>query len=531
MNIAVEDKIIRLTGDVRSEWERFCELKFRVLDRYTVVLDNTLENRVALGIEQPEAPKPAPVVDDTGFAFKTKPFEHQLKIWKETKDETYWAYLMEQGTGKSKLAIDVAAHLFIHGDIDCVVVVAPNNVHANWIRNEFPAHCPCRWTGSTYYAGDGLVAAEDKQTGGLLVYAFNVEGFVSKLARELITKILRSHRCLLIVDESSRIKNFKALRTKFVLGLRDLAAYRRILSGTPITQGAEDLWSQFEFLSPSILRCRTYYAFRARYCRMGGFKNKKIVGYYNMDELQDRIGKHSTRVLKSECLDLPAKVYQTLPFRLSPATQKLYTAVRKEALADLMQMLGGEKAMNNIAEMAMVRILRLQQITSGLSPDSDMHPLPGDNSRLDALEGILEDLPGKAIIFARFKSDVENVCNVLPKGSFVTLTGATKTQDRIEAVRLFQEDPAIKYFVGNPAAAGIGITLTAAETVIYYSQDTNLEYRLQSEDRAHRIGQTKTVTYIDIVAEGTVDEKNLKALRAKKTLAQMILDDPMEVFA
>ena len=160
-----------------------------------------------------------------------------------------------------------------------------------------------------------------------------------------------------------------------------------------------------------------------------------------------------------------------------------------------------------------------------------MNPLPGENARLDALEGILEDLPGKVIIFARFKSDVANMCSVLPKGSFVTLTGDTKAADRIEAVRLFQEDPAIKYFVGNPAAAGIGITLTAAETVIYYSQDTNLEYRLQSEDRAHRIGQTKTVTYIDIVAEGTVDEKNVKALRAKKTLAQMILDDPMEVFA
>ena len=530
INIAEEGKIIRLTGDVRSEWERFCELKFRVLDRYTVALDNTLENRIALGIEQPEAPKPAPVVDDTGFAFKTKPFEHQLRIWKETKDEAYWGYLMEQGTGKSKLAIDVSAHLYNTDRIDCVVAIAPNNVHSNWIRNEFPAHCACLWRGYTYYAGDGLVESDGGET-GLLVYAFNVEGFVSKTARELILKILRSHRCMLIVDESSRIKNFKAFRTKFVLGLRDLAAYRRILSGTPITQGAEDLWSQFEFLSPSILRCRTYYAFRARYCRMGGFKNKKIVGYYNMDELQERIGRSSTRVLKSECLDLPAKVYQTLPFRLSPTTQKLYTAVRKEALADLMQMLGSEKAMNNIAEMAMVRILRLQQITSGFTPDSEMNPLPGENARLEALEGILEDLPGKAIIFARFKSDVANVCSILPKGSFVTLTGETKTQDRIEAVRLFQEDPAIKYFVGNPAAAGIGITLTAAETVIYYSQDTNLEYRLQSEDRAHRIGQTKTVTYIDIVAEGTVDEKNVKALRAKKTLAQMILDDPMEVLA
>jgi SNF2 family DNA or RNA helicase len=145
---------------------------------------------------------------------------------------------------------------------------------------------------------------------------------------------------------------------------------------------------------------------------------------------------------------------------------------------------------------------------------------------MEALMDRLEDLPGKAIIFARFRADIENICRHLPAGSFVQLHGGTKQNERMGIVKSFQEDPCVRYFVGNPAAAGIGITLTAAEAVIYYSQDFNLEYRLQSEDRAHRIGQTKHVLIIDLIAEKTVDEKIVKALRSKHSLAKLILKDP-----
>jgi SNF2 family DNA or RNA helicase len=288
----------------------------------------------------------------------------------------------------------------------------------------------------------------------------------------------------------------------------------------------EDLYSQFQFLDPGVLGCRTFYTFRARYCKMGGFKNKKIVGYYNIEELQGRIASCSKRVLKADCLDLPPKVYVTLPFRLSPQQRRLYDAVKKESLEDLEQMIGTGGAAQVISEMAMTRILRLQQITSGLMPETDGLPIPGDNARMDALRGYLEDVQGKVIIFARFRADIENICKHLPAGSFVQLHGGVKQNDRIGIVKSFQEDPGIRYFVGNPAAAGIGITLTAAETVIYYSQDFNLEYRLQSEDRAHRIGQEKTVTILDMVAEKTVDEKIVKALRSKHSLAKLVLKDP-----
>jgi len=527
LNAHIEGKHIILTGDLRGEFQQFHDLPAIWDGKSRVLVPNLKENRQRFGLEEAKmeaVPIEGPFIVD-GYQFKRRPYDHQLKEWQQTRDETAWGHLFEQGTGKSKVTIDEASWLYQTGAIEAVVIVAPNNVHANWARNEFPAECNIDWTAAVYFAS-GVENFGNPAVKGLKVFCFNIEGFVSEKAKLMLERILKTYTCMLVVDESSRIKTHSALRTKFMLRMAPLARYRRILSGTPVTQGMEDLYCQFQFLDPGILACRTFYTFRARYCRMGGFKNKQIIGYLNIDELQERIGKHSTRVLKQDCLDLPAKIYQTLPFRLSPEQQRLYNAVRLESLLELEELIGAGKTLQVVSEMAMTRILRLQQITSGLMPETDGLPIPGKNARMEALMDRLEDLPGKAIIFARFRADIENICKHLPQGSFVQLHGGTKTNERMEAVRSFQEDPHIRYFVGNPAAAGIGITLTAAEAVIYYSQDFNLEYRLQSEDRAHRIGQTKHVLIIDLIAEKTVDEKIVKALRAKHSLAKMILKDP-----
>jgi len=531
LNAHIEGKLIILTGDLRADYDQYADLPFDYDGRTRILLPNSQPHRERFGLAEAKlAPvaAPAPVtVDD--YTFATNPRPYQLETWQKSKSMPAYAYLFEQGTGKTKVTIDKAAYLFQDDKIDALVVIAPNNVHANWIKEELPKHVPCPWAGMIYYA-DGIENFGDMNAPGLKVFCFNVEGFVSDKAKELIRATLKKYRCLLAVDESSRIKNHSAMRTKFVLSLQ--AAYRCILSGTPVTQGMEDLYTQFQFLDPKILACRTFYTFRARYCRMGGFKGKQIVGYFNIEELQARIAPYSTRVLKADVLkDLPPKVYQTLPFKLTVEQRRLYDALKRESLDELEDMLGSGKTMQVVSELAMTRILRLQQITSGLMPETDGLPIPGANARMDALLSRLDDLQGKAIIYARFRADIENIVRNLPKDSFVTLHGGTKQNERMDAVQSFQNDPTIRYFVGNPAAAGIGITLTAAEAVLYYSQDFNLEYRLQSEDRPHRIGQTKSVLIIDLIAEKTVDEKIVKALRSKHSLAKLILKDPASFIA
>jgi len=490
------------------------------LDRYIFNLQQVEEN---IKMKKSELPS------NDDYDFKTKPFEHQRKAFYMSRDKEAFALLMEQGTGKTKVIIDSAAYLYGKGKITALVVIAPNGVHRNWLK-EIDIHMPDWCTNQSFYYTSGMtkkrIEEYDKvfaSENNLKIFTFNVEAFTSPKAIYYMQKILVSNKVMLVVDESSRIKRPGAKRTKIITKFGKQADYKRIMTGTPVTKGPEDVYSQFKFLDPQTLGYDSFYSFRARYCVMGGFENKQIISYQNIDELTRNIEGHSFRVLKKDCLDLPDKIYQRHYVEMTAKQKKLYQNMKKSFVAEL------EGNMIEAPE-AITRLLRLQQILCGWFPsEGSVTQIDEQNPRIEAMKEILSDIDSKVIIWARFKADLRAIERALGDLA-VSYHGDVSSDAREVAVDRFQNDPKIQYFIGQPQSGGIGLTLTAADYVIYYSNSFDLEQRMQSEDRCHRIGTKNNVTYIDIETRKTVDSKIIQALREKKSLADIITKDPISLF-
>jgi len=483
-------------------------------------------------------------------------FQHQKDVFLQSRDKEYFALLLEQGTGKSKITIDSGCWLYNSGKIDAIIVIAPCGVHDNWIRNEIPTHLPdyIHYNAAIYRSQ--MSKDEEKQLckvlqseNGLKIIAMNVEALVTQKGVSFLKTCLLNYRCLLVVDESSVIKNPKAQRTKNLLKLAIHAKYRRILTGTPVTQGPLDLYTQFSFLDQHILHTSSFYAFRNRYAimkemRTAGRSFMNVVGYTNLDELQKLIAPHSYRVTKSECLDLPDKLYTKRYVQLSPNQKTLYHSLKKDIVAEY-----GGTVMS--APLALTKLLRLQQIVGGyFQPDielvmNDDMELTGTtkqqppqaidtvNPRVESLIELLEETNGKVIIWARFRAEIAAiVCRIKEiwkdSNCVVEYHGGVLNDLRQTAIDLFQNNDTTRFFVGHVRAGGKGLTLHAATTVVYYSNGFSYEDRAQSEDRAHRIGQKHNVTYVDMIAQGTLDEKIVETLRNKKSVADLLTgDDPV----
>jgi SNF2 family DNA or RNA helicase len=364
---------------------------------------------------------------------------------------------------------------------------------------------------------------------GLKIFVINVEAFSSPRGARMAGRFLvQNPDNMVIVDESTTIKNRKAQRTKNLMVLTKYSKYRRILTGSPVTKSPMDLFSQCNFLDERALGYNSFFAFQNRYAivqkrMMGARSFQEITGYRRLDELNERLFNFSTRILKEECLDLPDKIYTRRNVELTDEQAKVYMQMKKLALAQL----DGELA---TTESVLTQIMRLQQICCGFfQPDvGKIQPLK--NNRLSELTSITDELSGKAIIWASYTHDIQQICQTLRDrfgpDSVALYYGETPQDERQEIVNRFQDvnDP-LRFFVGQPKTGGYGITLTAANTVIYYSNSYDLEIRLQSEDRAHRIGQKNAVTYIDLVSPNTIDEKVLNALRSKIDLAGQVLKE------
>ena len=470
------------------------------------------------------------------YEFKTTPFAHQWQVLENSWTARFFALFMEMGTGKTKIALDTMSLLYDSKEIDACFIVAPKGVYDNWIKQEIPTHVSIkhkilRWAPNHSKKYKTEANEFFKYNGPeLKIFVMNVEAFSQGKANEIAQLFLRRHpKNLTIIDESTTIKNRKAQRSKNIIALNKLSKYRRILTGSPITKSPMDLFSQCAFLSKDALGFSSYYAFRGRYSivahRMLGPKTfTEITGYKKLDELTDKLEKFSSRILKSECLDLPEKIYLRRDVILSQEQARAYTQMHKLALAKLDN---GELA---TTASVLTQIMRLQQICCGfLQPDEgDLKVFP--NKRLDSLMEIIEETQGEAIIWATYTFDIKNIAKVLRAkfgaSAVATYYGETPQDERQEIVTKFQDPNSdLLFFVGQPKTGGYGITLTAASTVIYYSNSYDLEIRLQSEDRAHRIGQKKAVTYIDLVSPGTIDEKILSALRSKINLASIVLNE------
>lgn len=492
------------------------------------------------------------------FEFKTQPYAHQGVGLLMSAASEYFALFMDMGTGKTKVIIDTAAYLYAHDKIDAVVVVAPNGVHRNWVLNEIPVHMPDFVNCKAHYYMAGAGVAQKKQWAavfkhpGLKVFCFNVESASHKKGQDEIRLCVRTGRTLFVIDESQRIKTPGAKRTQFLVNLAAHAAYRRILSGSPITQSPLDLYAQCKFLEPGLTGCSTNTAFRAHYAiieqRKSKHKTKRgkeihydhIVKYKNIDELERRIAPHCYRVLKQDCLDLPDKVYERVYVELTPQQKTVYKDLLAKSVAALSdeycidipaELRGAPKeqlllfyAANKVtASNAMVKLLRLQQVICGSVPDDDGNVTPVNSNRITVLQDLVDGMQGKVIIWARFRNDIALIKDFLlaqyGDGCLAEFHGAVSTADRMDGVGRFQNDAACRFFLANQHSGGTGLTLTAATNVVYYSNDFSAEARWQSEDRAHRIGQKNNVTYYDLLAVDTVDEKILEALDEKKAVA------------
>ena len=357
----------------------------------------------------------------------------------------------------------------------------------------------------------------------------NVEAFSTQKGVDFAGKFMLSHRTLMVIDESTTIKNPKAKRTKNIIQLADRSRYRRILTGAPVTKNPLDLFTQCYFLDPYHLDHASYYSFRTRYAIMktahiAGRSIQLVSGFKHLAELSEKIKPFSYRVLKEDCLDLPDKIYMKRVISLTKEQQQVYKQMKEEALAIL-----NEKTVTTVN--ALTQLMRLQQITCGHFVADDGTTQEIKNNRLNELMDILEEVEGKAIIWVHWQKDVQIIKKALVKEygpwSVVDYYGLTPQDQRQKHKDAFQNDSKVRFFVGTPQTAGYGLTLTAANTVIYYSNGYDLEKRIQSEDRAHRIGQHKPVTYVDILAEETVDEKIVKSLRKKINIASEVMGEEL----
>lgn len=468
------------------------------------------------------------------YKFKFKPYEHQLKALEKSWDKPYFALFMDMGTGKSKVLIDTIAMLYDKGEIDSALIIAPKGVYRNWERKELPTHLPDHITANIVTWSPEQTQKKKKEldtlrqvTDDLQIFLMNVEALSTKRGLEFADKFLFSHRTMLAVDESTTIKSRTAQRTKNLIKLGKKAPYRRILTGSPVTKSPLDLFTQCEFLEHYILGQSSFWTFQNRYAKMvrrtmGAHSFNQIVGYQNLTELNDIIEPFSFRVRKEDCLDLPDKVYTKRSVELTPEQKKLYEQMRRNALA----IIEGEGLVS--APTVLTQILRLQQVCSGFAKLEDGRIVTVPSNKLKEMMSALEEVDGKVIIWGNFTHDLQLIRDELVKEygeeTVEMFYGETPGEERQLIVERFQ-DPQnpVRFFVGQPRTGGYGLTLTEAHTVIYYSNGYDLEVRLQSEDRAHRIGQTNKVTYIDIVAEGTVDEKVLVALRNKIDISSQVL--------
>ena len=474
------------------------------------------------------------------YKFKTKPYAHQLKALEMSWNKEVFAYFMEMGTGKSKVLLDNVAMLFDRGKINSVLIVAPKGVYKNWYDSEIPEHLP-KHINRNVVLWKALITKEQKsKLDSLFVQDFtklqillmNVEALSTTKGLNFARQFLNVKKVLFAVDESTTIKNPGAKRTKNILGLSKMGKYRRILTGSPVTKSPLDLYTQCFFLDPFLLDHASYYSFRTRYAlmRTANFNGRSVqivVGYHNLEELTEKLKPFSYRVLKDECLDLPPKTYMKRIIQLTPEQKKVYQQMKQMALAEL----NGKMVttMNVITQ-----LMRLQQITCGHFKADDDSIQNIKSNRITELMDVLEEMEGKAIIWAHWRHDIDTIVESIEDkypGSVVTYYGDTSTEDRQKAIRKIQDpESKVRFLVGTPQTGGYGITLTGASTMIYYSNGYDLEKRQQSEARIDRIGQKKPMTYIDILAEDTIDEKIVKSLRKKVNIATEIMGEELKAW-
>jgi SNF2 family DNA or RNA helicase len=464
------------------------------------------------------------------YPYKTKPYEHQRNALNESAEKVQWAYFMEMGTGKTKVTIDNIAYLYFQRKITAALIIAPKSVYTVW-ESEIETHLPDQLKYKIYKWNLDKPNEYDKLNDykDLRIFLINVEALSTKRGYQGCVDYLTKNKLnFVVLDESTTIKNRSAKRTKNILGLRQLSHIRRILTGSPITKSPLDLFTQCQFLSPELLGFSSYLAFRNRYAEMtdipvGSGRFISVPKYYKrLEELETKLKFFSTRIRKDQCLDLKPKIRQKRYIELEGEHKKIYDRLRHSALAIV------EDSTISFSN-KLTEIIKLHQVCNGFTKDDEGKIIGLHKQKLNTLDEVLEETDGKVIIWANYLYNIHEIRDFLIKKygeeSVVSIFGAVSVLERKNAVERIQKDDKCRFLVGNPTTGGFGLTLTACNTVVYYSNSYNLEVRMQSEDRAHRMGQKESVLYIDIVAKNTLDEAIMKSLTNKGQIAAKTLGE------
>lgn len=504
-------------------------------------IDATNAVHIAKQVDKPEPIAPMPIKD-------VEPFAHQIRAYNIALNLDGVGLLHEQGCGKTLTTIAVVGQRFKEGAVRKVLVVAPLSVLPVWEsefadRADFPYELKML-TGGTNGRMQELNGFHDP-TEAVQVALINYEGYWREGVFE---GIIDWKPDLVVVDESQKIKDPSAKQSKGLHILGDRVPYRMILTGTPVTASPLDFWSQYRFLNPNIFG-KSYYSFRNRYAMMGGYQNKQVVAYKNKDDLVRKAHSIAHRVTKNDALDLPEQMLQNKYCCLEPEAHRIYQQMLKTNVAEIEAMTKkGKVDRRLVATNILTRLLRLQQMVGGFVPDEQSEaenprPLQVSSAKLNLLKETLTDLltaGKKVVVFVRFISELNAITKMLeteklvngdpPGVKYSVIHGAVKQEDRGEMVRVFQNDPECKVFVAQIQTAGLGITLHAADTSIFYSADFNWASYDQCKARLHRIGQKNNVTHIHLITQHTVDEKIYKSLRQKEDIAVDVVDNWQKYF-
>lgn len=449
--------------------------------------------------------------------------EHQVEALRFSRGKEYFGLFMDPGTGKTKVGFEKMGELYEKGEIDTALVFAPNGVHSQWLEEQAPEHCPVpyrtvawvsnrtkKWKDETRY----VLRKRD----ALLIVAINYEALTTKDGVNFCRWLVKNRRVAIFADESSRIRNPKAIRTKIALELAPHAVVRAILTGTPIAKGLENLWSQMQFLSPDILKCRTFVQFRSLYCKVQPVPGRRgaimISGYQRVGELMSLINPYVFVKRKEDCLDLPDKIYLKSPVPMTREQAEAYRTMREELIVELSEL---EKV--TVAHLISARA-KLRQIAIGFIMDKDRKVTPFASGRWDRALEHLDEASGKVILWSSFRWCLAEWERLLTKEGI----GFIRYQKGDnESIRTWRREPDCKVFLGNPHSGGIGLNLASASTMIFFNNTDDAEIRWQSEDRAHRIGQTQHLTIIDLFSPGTVEVKIQKQQVDKETIANIVM--------
>lgn len=458
---------------------------------------------------------------------KTQPYAHQRRALERARQRPAFALFMEQGTGKTKVAIDRAGELWAEGAITGVLVVAKKGVHRQWIENQLPEHFGGRWSGS-FFEG-GKVHQRHSEPDGLQWFAINFDGAKTPKGKAACLAFLSAHRgrVMIIGDETQEIKNSRSARFKAMMELKAAAAapYRMALTGTPIAKDLTDEWAQLKWLNEDILGIRYVTAFRAEYCIMGGFEGRAVVGHKNIEKFRAKVDPHTFRATKDE-LGLEAKVHRRWTVDLPKEQRQVMTQLRQ----DLRHRLETGEVVR--ADHAATALIKIQQASHGFVVKEDgevveLVPLK-KNARVQAVLEILDAYPGKTVVWARFRHDIAMLARALAehKVSYVEYHGGTSDQARGLAVKSFLDPEGARVFLSTPQAGGTGLNLQGlCSHAVYFSNGFNAIDRWQSEDRIHRIGTKGQVVYTDLYARGSVDALIASNLKRKKGINELAIGD------